>query len=67
MLRLITPAWAKPMNERGLWVRFIPCVRVSNIALQDRCRKCRLASVASPRTDTHCITTAPTRMNEAIA
>src|SRR5690606_20193978 len=41
-------AWANPMNERGLRVRFLPWSGSAPPIQQDRLRKCGLATLRSP-------------------
>src|SRR5690606_15169547 len=41
-------AWANPMNERGLRVRFLPWSGSAPPIQQDRLRKCSLATLRSP-------------------
>jgi hypothetical protein len=43
VLRLITEAPARPMNERGLRARFLPGSGSATSIQQDRLRKCSLA------------------------
>src|SRR5690606_6760055 len=43
-------AWANPMNERGLRVRFLPWSGSASSIQQDRLRKCSLATLRSPIT-----------------
>src|SRR5690606_10447090 len=43
-------AWANPMNERGLRVRFLPWSGSATPIQQDRLRKCSLATLRSPNT-----------------